>query len=70
MYKHRTVSSGGGVGLYLAEILEFKFRADLVFTNENCAESLFVEVPRPKGKNLIIGVIHRPPKTEFNGFCE
>ena len=41
--------TGGGVGLYLVDCLEFKHRADLVFS-EDCAESLFVEINRMKEK--------------------
>lgn len=61
IHEHRTDRAGGGVGLYVADNFESKCRSDLVFSNKECAESLFVEIIRPKEKNLIIGVIYRPP---------
>ena len=60
IHKHRTNTSGGGVGLYLADSLEFKRRSDISFSSDENAESLFVEVNRPKERNLIVGVIYRP----------
>ena len=46
--------TGGGVGLYLADNFDFKCRPDLVFSCTGCAESLFVEINRPKVKNIIV----------------
>ena len=46
--KHRANTSGGGVGLYLADSLEFKWRSDISLSSDETAESLFVEVNRPK----------------------
>ena len=46
---------GGGVGLYLANNFDFKCRPDLVFSCTGCAKSLFVEINRPKEKNIIVG---------------
>lgn len=44
IHKHHTNTSGGGVGLYLADSLEFKWRSDISFSSDETAESLFVEV--------------------------
>ena len=57
IHKNRTNTSGGGVGLYLADSLEFKWRSDISFSSDENAEALFVEVNRVKEKNLIVGVI-------------
>ena len=46
IHNPRADRDGGGVGLYLAEHLKFKNRADLTFVID-CAESLFVEVITP-----------------------
>ena len=70
IHNHRIDADGGGVGLYLAENFEFKNRPDLVFQNSQCAESLFVEVIRPKQKNLIIGVLYRPPNQNLQDFID
>ena len=63
--KNRTNISGGGFGLYLGDSLEFKWRSDISFSSDETAESMFVEVNRPKEKNLIVGVIYRPAQTKF-----
>ena len=70
IHNHRIDADGGGVGLYLAENFEFKNRPDLVFQNSQCAESLFAEVIRPKQKNLIIGVLYRPPNQNLQDFID
>ena len=67
IHNHRVGRTGGGVCLYLADYLKFKYRADLVFS-EDCAESLFVEIDRTNGKNIVIGVIYRPPDRKLRDF--
>ena len=67
IHNHRVGRIGGGVGLHLADYLEFKHCADLVFSKD-CAESLFVEINRTKGKNIVIGVIYRPPDWKLRDF--
>ena len=61
IHKHRPNRTGGGVGLYISDNLDFKIRADLSFDDIDVAESLFIEISRPHGKNIIGGVIYRPP---------
>ena len=60
--------TGGGVGLYLADNFDFKCRPDLVFSCTKCAESLFVEINRPKEKNIIVGVVYRSPNQNLQDF--
>ena len=60
--------TGGGVGLYLADNFDFKCSHDLVFSSTECAESLFVEINRPKEKNIIVGMVYRPPKQNLQDF--
>ena len=31
-------------------------------------ESLFIEIPIPQNKNIVIGVIYRPPNSNTNEF--
>ena len=57
----RTNKAGGGVGLYLKPELEYDIRLDLTLHDMACVESVFVEISRPKGKNIIVGVIYKPP---------
>ncbi|CAH3192226.1 unnamed protein product, partial [Porites evermanni] len=44
IYKHRPYRTGGGVGLYISDNLDFKIRADLSFDDIDVAESLFIEI--------------------------
>ena len=68
IHNHRKNQLGGGVGLYLLENLNYKTRMDLRFDTSDTTDSLFVEVLVPKGKNVIIGVIYRPPNRNLQSF--
>ena len=68
MHKPRVNRIGGGVGLYIGEHLNYKERHDLAFPEEKSAESLFVEINRTKEKNIIVGIIYRPPDSKLNEF--
>ena len=67
IHKHSTDTSGGVVGLYLADSLEFKRRSDISFSSDETAEAFFVQVNRPKERNLFVGVIYRPLKQNLQG---
>ena len=63
--KHRTISRGGGVALYIKENLAHKERDDLSEFIEGEYESVFAEI---SNQNIIVGEVYRPPatsKTEF-----
>ena len=68
VHNPRKDRTGGGVGLYLADNFDFKCRPDLVFSCTECAESLFVKINRPKEKNIIVGVVYRPPNQNLQDF--
>ena len=56
---HRSSRKGGGVGMYLRDIMPFQH---LVMPDFNC-KCIFIEVDKDifaKSKNVIIGVIYRP----------
>ena len=38
---------------------------DLNLNYENTIESVFIELIIPSGKNIIIGIIYRPPTTKL-----
>ena len=61
IHKHRPNRTCGGVGLYISDNLDFKIPADLSFDDIDVAESLFIEISRPHGKNIIGVVNYRPP---------
>ena len=67
-HRFRPNRVGGGVGLYLTENCDSKIRDDLCFVNQEIAESLFIEINRAHGKNIIVGVIYRPPNQDLNSF--
>lgn len=67
IHRHRVDRSGGGVGIYHLDYLDFKHCADLAFRSD-CAESLFIEINRTKEKNILIGVIYRPPDKNLPQF--
>jgi hypothetical protein len=69
VHSHRNDRSGGGLGLYLSLELEYKLRKDLSFPKQSCVESLFIEIlTNAKGKNIIVGIIYRPPKQNVHEF--
>ena len=58
---NRTSRNGGGVGIYISKNMNFKLRRDLNINDENIMESVCVEIITPNKKNIVIGVIYRPP---------
>ena len=67
---HRATKSGGGTGLYLQDNLDYKICSDCNVSNADVIESLFVEILVPHGKNIIVGVIYRPPNHHLIDFME
>jgi len=70
LHECRQDKRGGGVSLFIHNSVDFKNRPDLNQFND-CIESLFIEVDgRSVGKdrNVIVGVIYRPPNTDLNVF--
>ena len=61
---------GGGVAFYFDDDLKLniKLRPDLTCGNLNIMESLFVQVAQHSTKDIILGVIYRPPNTNVNDF--
>ena len=53
-------TNAGGVGLYIKKDIEFIRRQDIEFDFEGVA-TCFIEIPRHKNKNIIIGCIYRHP---------
>ena len=76
-YKHefiyRDIKSGGGVSLFIKDNISYQCQEDLDVLNE-CAEALFIEIDKQqmnKPKNIIVGLIYRPPNTnivDFNSY--
>ena len=67
---YRTGRSGGGVGIFLRNNILYQIRSDLTLNNE-FSESIFIEIDKDlfnKNRNIIIGVIYRPPNTDLKLF--
>ena len=62
------VDLGGGVGLYVSNYIEFKQREDFCFSDVDITESLLIEVLRPGVKNIIVGIVYRPPDQSVDEF--
>ena len=58
---------GGGVGIYLSKKYDHLIHEKLNCMN-NVVESLFTELIIPNNKNILIGVIYRPPNSNLNDF--
>ena len=67
LVNNRSNKTGGGVALYISHSFDFVIREDLNILNDTI-ESLFVEISIPYFKNIIIGVVYRPPNTSFTEF--
>ncbi len=65
---NRPNKKGGGVGLYVSKHLEYKSRNDLDKNVDNIIETRFIEVLNKCGKNIITGVVYRPPNGNFESF--
>ena len=65
VHNHRSDRTDGGVGLYLTSELVCKTRNNLKLLDQQCAESLFLEICRPKEKSVIVGIVYRPPRIKI-----
>lgn len=65
---NRKNRSGGGVGMYIAERINYRLREDLSLFNEGVLETLFIELKTNKKETIVIGVLYRPPNSKLNEF--
>ena len=66
----RNDKRGGGVSLLVKNGIEFEGRSDLNTFNDDI-ESVFIEVDKNvvhSDKNIVVGVIYRPPNTNLDNF--
>jgi len=71
-------TQAGGVGIYVANYLEYAVRRDLSLNLPHC-EDIWVEIfsssrkSRTKfedGKNMVVGIVYRHPGSQYKTFCE
>ena len=60
---------GGGVALYVSQMYDYVVRDELNSMTDSI-ESLFIEISVPGSKNIIIGVVYRPPNTNTKSFLD
>lgn len=60
---------GGGVGLYVKDSYTYLERPDLR-NGDALYESIFIEICQSVGKNIVIGVVYKPPSTNLHNFSE
>ena len=71
-YIYREQKRGGWVSLFVNEDFTVKVRDDITVMNSSL-EALFVEISKEDSglnKNLILGVVYRPPNQNINTFNE
>ena len=54
-------TSAGGVGFYISDHIQFSRRNDLDFKMIDGLESCWIEIPRQKQTNIVIGCLYRHP---------
>jgi exonuclease III len=60
---NRTNKKGGGVGIYVSKQLQYNIRKDLKTDIED-----IIEISISTGKNIIVGLIYRPPNNKVEIF--
>ena len=67
---YRENRSGGGVSLFVKNIIDYKLRSDINILNDNL-EAVFIEINKTQfatPNNIIIGTVYRPPNTDIQLF--
>ena len=59
---------GGGVSILLREGIPYKHRSDLDIFEEGLTESVFVEIRRKNGKQIIVGSMYKPPNVNIDQY--
>jgi len=68
--KSRKNKTGGGVALYIQNQIELKYKIRPDLNIDDICDSLFIQITNNKLKNIIIGVIYKPPDIDVNKFTE
>ncbi len=69
VFKNRQGRTGGGVAMYIHNSFTFINRPDLEIDTAYC-DSIFIEIPQVNGKNIVTGVVYKPPDVSVNRFGE
>ena len=63
----RQTKTGGGVALYISNVLTYALRTDLTVSND-FLECIFVDIHNLGVQKLTVGAIYRPPNTDVDNF--
>ena len=72
VHKYRQDRVGGGVSIFIKDGIQYMQRKD-IDAPMNIMESVFIEIEKNQtthDKNVIVGVVYRPPGTDVNLFTE
>ena len=64
---NRSGKRGGGVALYIHSDIHYDVREDLCHSTDSL-ESLFIEIKIPAAKNIVAGVMYKPPQAPHTDF--
>ena len=70
--KFRTVRKGGGASIYVKDSITFHTRNDISIPDD-IAECVFIQIDKlslQSDKDVVLGVIYRPPNTDVDLFTE
>ena len=66
---NRQNKGDGSVCLYIDENIAYSLRNDLhQIKHPEYTESLFIEIERNRSKNIVVGIVYRPPDQDMNKF--
>ena len=66
--KNRQTKIGGGVGIYVRDIIKYTVRGDISVFIEGVYKSLFLELDLKNRNKHVIGEIHRLPNSKLSIF--
>ena len=65
VHNNRTDARGGGVAIFVSDVLKYKMRDDLTRNMQNEFESIFVEISTTRMGKILVGEIYRAPNTNL-----
>ena len=66
---NRRDKRGGGVALYIPSVMDYQICHELTIMND-VLETIFVDVFIPGKRNVVLGVVYRPPQSNLNLFID
>ena len=67
VHSSRSHKTGGGAALFISKTLSYRVRNDIMPSSSDY-ECVFIEIQRAHFRNVIVGIIYRPPGTKLDTF--